>query len=134
MQRGRRIGRARVAAALNRAAAAAGIAHVAPHQLRHTLATQAINRGMSLEALAALLGHYAGDLVKTHTHVRRYEACSSSRVRRPSKTFCRATWPLAAASSRCCWRVGRNSIVVWKNVHDSQIDSKWQSSPTGRAQ
>ena len=30
---------------------------MAPHQLRHTLATQAINRGMSLEALAALLGH-----------------------------------------------------------------------------
>ena len=28
-----------------------------PHQLRHTLATQAINRGMSLEAIAALLGH-----------------------------------------------------------------------------
>jgi integrase len=26
-------------------------------QLRHTLATQAINRGMSLEAIAALLGH-----------------------------------------------------------------------------
>jgi len=29
--------------------------------LRHTLATQCINRGMSLEAIAALLGHYAGD-------------------------------------------------------------------------
>ena len=28
-----------------------------PHQLRHTLATQAINRGMPLEAIAALLGH-----------------------------------------------------------------------------
>ncbi|MBV9949342.1 MAG: tyrosine-type recombinase/integrase, partial [Myxococcales bacterium] len=36
---------------------AAGIGHVSPHQLRHTLATQAINRGMSLEAIAALLGH-----------------------------------------------------------------------------
>jgi integrase/recombinase XerD len=35
----------------------AGIGHVHPHQLRHTLATQAINRGMSLEAIAALLSH-----------------------------------------------------------------------------
>ena len=24
-------------------------------------------------------------------------------------------------------------MVVWKNVQDSQIDSKWQSIPTGRA-
>ena len=32
-------------------------ATVHPHQLRHTLATQAINRGMRLEAIAALLGH-----------------------------------------------------------------------------
>jgi len=31
--------------------------HVHPHQLRHTLATQAINRGMSLETVAAMLGH-----------------------------------------------------------------------------
>ena len=30
---------------------------VHPHQLRHTLATQAINRGMRPEAIAALLGH-----------------------------------------------------------------------------
>jgi site-specific recombinase XerD len=35
----------------------AGIGHAHPHQLRHTLATQAINRGMRLEAIAALLGH-----------------------------------------------------------------------------
>ena len=42
---------------LNRIAKAAGIGHVHPHQLRHTLATQAINRGMSLEAVAAMLGH-----------------------------------------------------------------------------
>ena len=42
---------------LKRVAKAAGIGHVHPHQLRHTLATQAINRGMSLEAVAAMLGH-----------------------------------------------------------------------------
>jgi site-specific recombinase XerD len=47
----------RIAIALHRLGAEAGIGHVTPHQLRHTLATQAINRGMSLDAIAALLGH-----------------------------------------------------------------------------
>ena len=42
---------------IKRIAKTAGIGHVHPHQLRHTLATQAINRGMSLEAVAAMLGH-----------------------------------------------------------------------------
>jgi integrase len=54
---GRPIPHARVDRALVKVAAAAGIGHVTAHQLRHTLATQAINRGMSLEAIAALLGH-----------------------------------------------------------------------------
>jgi integrase len=54
---GRRIGENRVDRAVAKAAKAAGIEHVSPHRLRHTLATQAINRGMSLEAIAALLGH-----------------------------------------------------------------------------
>src|SRR5437763_9497655 len=48
---------ARVDRAVLKVAQAAGIGRVSPHQLRHTLATQAINRGMSLEAVAALLGH-----------------------------------------------------------------------------
>jgi integrase/recombinase XerD len=42
---------------LDRLSGQAGIGHVTAHQLRHTLATQAINRGMSLDAIAALLGH-----------------------------------------------------------------------------
>jgi integrase len=89
---------------------------VVPHQLRHTYSTMLVNAGMSLQALMALLGHYAGD--------RCQEAACSRRVRRPSKTFCRPSWPLAWASSRWRSRVGLNSMVVWKNVHDSQIDSK----------
>jgi integrase len=55
--RGQRISQHRVDNAVAKAAQAAGIGHATPHQLRHTLATQAINRGMSLEAIAALLGH-----------------------------------------------------------------------------
>jgi hypothetical protein len=55
--RGRPLNRCSVARMVARCARIAGIGHVHPHQLRHTLATQAINRGMSLEAIAALLGH-----------------------------------------------------------------------------
>ncbi len=47
----------RVSTALSRLSHEAGIGHVTAHQLRHTLATQAINRGMSIDAIAALLGH-----------------------------------------------------------------------------
>lgn len=66
--RGRPIPPTRVDKAVQKAADAAGIAHVHPHQLRHTLATQAINRGMSLEAIAALLGHH--DLSMTMVYAR----------------------------------------------------------------
>jgi integrase len=66
--RGRPIPPTRVDKAVQKAANAAGIGHVHPHQLRHTLATQAINRGMSLEAIAALLGHH--DLSMTMVYAR----------------------------------------------------------------
>lgn len=67
-ERGRPIPPTRVEKAVQKAATAAGLGHVHPHQLRHTLATQAINRGMSLEAIAALLGHY--DLSMTMVYAR----------------------------------------------------------------
>jgi integrase len=57
LERGRPVNPGRIDRALAHVAAAAGIGHVTPHQLRHTLATQAINRSMSLDAIAALLGH-----------------------------------------------------------------------------
>jgi integrase len=51
------VDRHRVTRMVRRIAKRAGIGWVHPHQLRHTLATQAINRGMRLEAVAAMLGH-----------------------------------------------------------------------------
>ena len=54
----RRVSLGTIDHAVKRTARAAGLTTtVSPHRLRHTLATQAINRGMSLEAIAALLGH-----------------------------------------------------------------------------
>lgn len=69
IERGRPIPADRVERAVAKAAAAAGIGHVVPHQLRHTLATQAINRGMSLEAIAALLGHRSMSMTLVYARI-----------------------------------------------------------------
>jgi integrase len=66
---GKPLNRFAVTRMLNRVTKAAGIGHVHPHQLRHTLATQAINRGMSLEAIAALLGHRSLDMTMTYARI-----------------------------------------------------------------
>lgn len=42
---------------------------VHPHQPRHTLATQAINRGMRLEAIAALLGHRSMEMTLIYARI-----------------------------------------------------------------
>jgi site-specific recombinase XerD len=54
---------------INKAGVAAGLPHIHPHQLRHTLATQAINRGMTLEAIAALLGHRSLDMTLRYAKI-----------------------------------------------------------------
>jgi site-specific recombinase XerD len=62
------IDRHQVGRIVRRVARRAGVtAH--PHQLRHTLATQAINRGMPLEAIAALLGHRSMDMTLTYARI-----------------------------------------------------------------
>ena len=61
--------RDRVARMLTRIAKRAGIPRPTPHQLRHTLATQAINRGMRLEAIAALLGHRSLAMTMTYARI-----------------------------------------------------------------
>ncbi|GAA3295293.1 tyrosine-type recombinase/integrase [Dactylosporangium vinaceum] len=54
---------------INKAGTTAGLSHIHPHQLRHTLATQAINRGMTLEAIAALLGHRSLDMTLRYAKI-----------------------------------------------------------------
>jgi len=52
-----------------RIGAIAGIDDMHPHRLRHTLATQAINRGMRLEAIAALLGHRSLEMTLVYAKI-----------------------------------------------------------------
>ena len=68
---------------------AAGVPGVHPHRLRHTLATQAINRGMRLEAIAALLGHYVGDPCQVDHGWFRYRRAAVAGERFSS-------WPISA--------------------------------------
>jgi hypothetical protein len=55
--RARPLNRHAVTRMVNSVARRAGLGHINPHRLRHTLATQAVNRGMRVEAVAELLGH-----------------------------------------------------------------------------
>ena len=68
-ENGRALDRHTVTRFINKAGAAAGLSHIHPHQLRHTLATQAINRGMSLEAIAAMLGHRSLDMTLRYAKI-----------------------------------------------------------------
>lgn len=59
---GRRLSQNALRDELDRAAQAAGLGHVVPHQLRHTYATAMVNAGVSLQALMALLGHVSAEM------------------------------------------------------------------------
>jgi site-specific recombinase XerD len=99
---------------INRAGRAAGLPHIHPHQLRHTLATQAINRGMTLEAIAALLGHRSLDMTlryaRSPTGPSPTSTSPSPRRSKPSinkvnpyqPTRSGRGWPGCAASTTAC--------------------------------
>ena len=66
---GQHLDRHRVGRIVARVATSAGLGHVHPHQLRHTLATQAINRGMRLESIATMLGHRSLRMTLTYARI-----------------------------------------------------------------
>jgi site-specific recombinase XerD len=84
----------------------AGIGHVHPHQLRHTLATQCINRGMSLEAVAALLGHRSPKMTGVYARIssevvaEQYFAAIAAMETHPARTALPTTNTAAATSHR----------------------------------
>jgi len=90
-ENGRGADRHSVTRILNNVAAAAALPHIYPHQLRHTLATQAINRGMSPEAIAAMLGHRSMDMtlryakIASRTVADEYFAVTGRRPLRPDR-------------------------------------------------
>ncbi len=100
----------------------AGIGHVHPHQLRHTLATQAINRGMSIEAIAALLGHRSLDMTLRYARIsnrvvaEEYDAVSA----KVESLYCD---PLPADAE------GPNMRKLRQEVHHRLLGNGWCQRP-----
>ena len=58
-----------IRAMLNRIGDRACVPHVHPHRFRHTLATNLIDRGMSVQEVAVILGHANLDTTMTYIHI-----------------------------------------------------------------
>jgi site-specific recombinase XerD len=90
-----------------RVAKPAGIGHVHPHQLRHTLATQAIHRGMRLEASAALLGHRSMEMTLTYG----MPSLPSVSSHRRANTYPAVRLIRSRSAASCTVRNGRTSTT-----------------------
>ena len=79
-----------------RLAAAAGVAHVTPHRLRHNLATQLLNAGMDITRIQKLLGH--AFLNTTQLDARVHDATLEADYRQALQTIERQHMPLSSTA------------------------------------
>jgi site-specific recombinase XerD len=77
-------------------AAAAGVGHVTPHRLRHTLATQLLNAGMDITRIQKLLGH--AFLNTTQIYARVQDATLEADYRQAMQHIERQQMPLSSTA------------------------------------
>ncbi len=116
---GRRLSQNAVRAELDRAARAAGLGHITPHQLRHTYATALVNAGVSLQALMALLGHMSAEMslrygrLLTQPSAPNTNAPSTLPNNRPAPPPARSACPWPTSPAAPTGRTPRYSNPAW---------------------
>ena len=112
---GRRVSACSLRGELCRAAGEAGIGPVAPHQLRHTFATELVNAGCSLQALMAMLGHVSAEM--SLRYGRLFDATVRADYDRALALAKECLGPVlperAPAATETSWRARRSSRPAW---------------------
>lgn len=102
----------------------AGIGHIHPHRLRHTFATQAINRGMTIDVIAALLGHRSLDMTRRYAQItNRVVANEYAAVAAKVEALYTSDAPLPADA------VGPNMRRIRNQVHHRLLGNGWCQRP-----
>jgi site-specific recombinase XerD len=98
--------------------------NVHPHRLRHTFATQAINRGMTIEVIAALLGHRSLDMTRRYAQIsNRVVADEYAAVAVKVEALYNNGEPLPADT------IGPNMRRVRNEVHPRLLGNGWCQRP-----
>jgi integrase len=110
---------------VKRIARDAGItSNVHPHRLRHTFATQAINRGMTIDVIAALLGHRSLDMTRRYAQIsNRVVANEYAAVAAKVEALYTTDGPLPADT------VGPNMQRMRNEVHHRLLSNGWCQRP-----
>ena len=79
----------------------AGLPHIRFHDLRHTFATTALQKGVDVKTVSSMLGHYdARFTLRTYTHATRQKKKTDRRRKSPVQhSFLRCF--VSACGSRC---------------------------------
>jgi integrase len=103
----------------------AGISgNVHPHRLRHTFATQAINRGMTIDVIAALLGHRSLDMTRRYAQIsNRVVANEYAAVAAKVEALYSTDAPLPADT------IGPNMRRMSNEVHHRLLGNGWCKRP-----
>jgi integrase/recombinase XerC len=92
--------------------AAAGVAHISPHRLRHTLATQLLNAGMDITRIQKLLGH--AFLNTTQIYARVHDATLEADYRQAMQHIERQQMPLSSTAE---------PAPAWPTQHKVPVDN-----------